>query len=134
WTVPFLATNLPDGTYTLAVHATQSDSATANQVHTFRIDRVAPTLALAAVTTSPTNSTALTFTLAGQAGESLDCTTISAVSGDDFDVTNGSIGFVSGTGTSLCIIPVTSTVASGSTGATALALATTFSVSDTAGN
>src|SRR6185295_8281915 len=109
------------------------NGSTASSTLSYTVDTVAPTLTLAAVTTSPTNSTSLTFTLTGN--ENLDCSTISTVAGTDFTFTNiSSIGPITGTGTPTCTIPATSSIVSGATGTSSLTRASTFSVSDLAGN
>ena len=101
---------------------------------TVTIDRTAPTLTLAAVTASPTNSTSLSFTLA--AGEALDCSTISTANGTDFDLTNiiAPLGTITGSGTTTCTIAATSSVAAAASGSSTLTRATSFSVADDAGN
>jgi hypothetical protein len=94
---------------------------------------VAPSLTLAAVTTSPTSSTSLTFTLTGN--ENLDCSTISTTNGVDFTFGNiSSIGPITGSGTTTCTIPATSSIGSGATGTSSLTRDGTFSVSDSVGN
>ncbi|MGH2966308.1 MAG: RHS repeat-associated core domain-containing protein [Solirubrobacterales bacterium] len=100
------------------------------------VDRQAPSYTLAAATASPTNVTALSFTLTAQSGETLDCATLSTASGTDLTVTNGSstFGTITGTGTNICTIPVASTIASDTTGTTSLTTSASFSVADQAGN
>ena len=97
------------------------------------IDRAPPTLTLSAITASPSASTSLAYRLTGP--EKIDCSTISSVIGVDFVATNlSAIGSITGSGTTVCTIPATSSVVPGLTGTSTLAKASTFSVADDAGN
>ena len=129
------------GTSTVALSGTFGATDTAGNSATiasgfpmsWTVDRQAPTLTLAAVTASPTNSTSLTFTLTGD--ENLNCGSISTTNNTDFTFGNiSSIGPITGSGTTVCTIPATSSIGPGATGTSSLTKAGSFSVSDVAGN
>ena len=103
---------------------------------TVTVDRAVPTVALTAVTGSPTSTTALTFSLISLSGQkALDCGTLSATPGTDFSFTGiSALGTITGIGTTTCTIPATSSIAPGSTGTSTLAAASGFSVTDDTGN
>ena len=99
-----------------------------------RSDRTAPTLAFARSSSNPTNSTALTYTLTAT-GSVLDCSTISTTGGTDFDLTGiSSIGSITGSDTTICSIPMTSSIGTSTAGLSTVAKAATFSVADMYGN
>jgi hypothetical protein len=112
--------------------------ATVTAAATVTIDRTAPTLTLAAVTASPTNSASLSFALTGN--EPLNCGTINTsfstfLNTPDFTATNISGSLTrTGSGTVTCAITVTSSIAAGVTGVSTLTEAAGFSVADDAGN
>ncbi|MFZ9913190.1 MAG: beta strand repeat-containing protein [Ilumatobacteraceae bacterium] len=96
-------------------------------------DITSPTVTLAAV--SATSSLAsISFTVTGD--EDLDCATLSATDGADFDLTNVSaISSVVQTSSTVCTVNVTSSaVAGGGAVVSTLTAASSFSVSDAAGN
>ncbi|HEY8870653.1 MAG TPA: SdrD B-like domain-containing protein [Candidatus Limnocylindrales bacterium] len=131
WSVSFPSSNLSDGSYTLIAEATQTGGTptTNTTTVTFAIDKTAPTLTGAAVTASPTSSTALSFTITGD--ENITC---SSLTSSDFSLTNAN--FVSSTQTSptVCTEAITSTIGAGATGTTGVALSGSFGATDTAGN
>ena len=103
--------------------------ATSAVAPTVTIDRTTPVLTLQAVTTSPTNTGDLEFSLVSS--EAVDCSTLDA---DDLIVTDGILGPIEAIGELGCSIAVASDVASGSAGTTTLAITPAFSVADLAGN
>jgi hypothetical protein len=96
---------------------------------TVTIDRTAPTLTGGGQSTSPTNTTALSFTIVGN--ETIDCSSLTSA---DLTLTNAT--FVSSTQTNgtTCTVSLTSTITSGSAGTSTAALSGAFGVTDTAGN
>ena len=97
------------------------------------IDTTAPAVTLAA-TGSSSGSATITFTVTGN--EPITCSTLSTTSGTDFDLTGISAitGIVQTSGT-VCTITATSTATNGGGAVTStLTAATTFSITDTAGN
>jgi hypothetical protein len=97
------------------------------------IDTTAPTVTLAA-TSSTSGSATITFTVTGN--EPITCSTLSTTSGTDFDLTGISAitGIVQTSGT-VCTITATSSATNGGGAVTStLTAASTFSMTDTAGN
>jgi hypothetical protein len=97
------------------------------------IDTTAPTVTLAA-TSSISGSATITFTVTGN--EPITCSTLSTTSGTDFDLTGISAitGIVQTSGT-VCTITATSSATNGGGAVTStLNAASTFSMTDTAGN
>ena len=97
------------------------------------IDTTAPTVTLAA-TSSISGSATITFTVTGN--EPITCSTLSTTSGTDFDLTGISAitGIVQTSGT-VCTITATSSATNGGGAVTStLTAASTFSMTDTAGN
>jgi hypothetical protein len=91
-----------------------------------------PTLTGAAVTASPTNSTALRLTIT--ANRNINCNTISTTSGVDLTLTGATFASVTGGTSSLvCTVNITTTVANNTSGTSSVALSGAFSVSDTNG-
>jgi outer membrane protein OmpA-like peptidoglycan-associated protein len=99
------------------------------------IDSIAPTSAILAASSATATSATITFTVTGS--EQLDCTSLSTAAGTDFLLTAGisSLTSIAQTSNMVCTISATSTaVAGGSTVNSTLTVATSFSVSDPAGN
>ena len=99
------------------------------------IDSIAPTSAILAASSATATSATITFTVTGS--ERLDCTSLSTAAGTDFLLTAGisSLTSIAQTSNTVCTISATSTaVAGGSTVSSTLTVATSFSVSDPAGN
>ena len=95
------------------------------------LDRIAPIVSLSALTANPAHGTALVFALTAQAGEALDCATLTSA---DLVISRGSLAGVTRISDTECEIAVTSSVGAGARGTTSLTAAAGFSVSDMAGN
>jgi hypothetical protein len=97
------------------------------------IDTTAPTITLAA-SGSTSGSATITFTVTGN--EPVTCSTLSTTSGTDFDLTGiSAITGIVQTSATICTITATSTATNGGGAITStLTAASTFSMTDTAGN
>jgi hypothetical protein len=97
------------------------------------IDTTAPTVTLAA-SGSTSGSATITFTVTGN--EPITCSTLSTTSGTDFDLTGiSAITGIVQTSATVCTITATSTATNGGGAVTStLTAASTFSMTDTAGN
>ncbi len=97
------------------------------------IDTTAPTVTLAASASTSTSAT-ITFTVTGN--EAITCSTLSTVSGTDFDLTNiSAITGIVQTSTTVCTVTATSTAVADDVAVTStLTAAASFSMTDTAGN
>ena len=93
------------------------------------VDRQGPTLTGGGHSTTPTNSTALSFTISGN--ENINCATLTSA---DFTLTAATFASSTQTSPSLCTIVVTSTIGSGATGTSTVALSGGFGATDTLGN
>ena len=97
------------------------------------VDTTAPTLTFAR-SAATASTQAITFTVTGN--EAIDCTTLSTASGTDFTFTNiSAITGIVQTNTTTCTITATSTAVNGGAAViSTLTRATSFSMTDTAGN
>ena len=131
------ASNLATGTtYTIrirAVNANGSGPESASSSGSPANDTTAPTVTLG-VTASSATSVSVSFTVSGN--EAISCSTLSLVAGVDFDLTNISqIDSIAQTSSTLCTVNVSSTaVAGGGAVSSTLTAASSFSMTDTAGN
>ena len=100
---------------------------------THKVDTTAPTVTLG-VTSSSATSASISFTVTGN--EAIWCSSLSLVSGVDFDLTNISqIDSIAQTSSTLCTVNATSSaVAGGGAVSSTLTAASSFSLTDTAGN
>ncbi len=130
WSTTFAVSSFPaDGAYTIRVLVTGADAKTDTVSNTFTVDRQGPTLTGGGQSTTPTNSTALSFTISGN--ENITCSSLAA---GDFTLTAATFASSTQTSPSLCTIALTSTIGAGSTGTSTVALSGTFGATDTAGN
>lgn len=100
---------------------------------TITVDDTAPTATLS-VASAASSSASIVFKVTGNEG--LDCTTLSATDGVDFDLTNiSSITGIEQTSSTLCSVNATSVATAGGGAVTStLTAAQTFAVADDAGN
>ena len=132
FTMPTWATEA-DGAYTVQATATDraGNSVTGTAV-SFTLDNTAPSgVAFSGQSTSPTTSTALSFTVtAANSGETLDCATLTS---GDFIFSNATFGSASGSGLT-CTVSINSTVTALTYGFSSVDKSGSFSISDVAGN
>ena len=95
------------------------------------LDVTPPTLTLTSPSASQSTNNPV-FTVTGN--EDIDCATLSAVAGQDFTVTGGTITSITQQSSTKCVLTVSTTVAASSSTAVTVTKATTFSMTDTSGN
>ena len=96
------------------------------------VDGTTPTVTLAR-SAATSSSEAITFTVTGN--ENINCSTLSTTNGTDFDLSGiSAITGIAQTSSTVCTISATSSAVSGSPATSTLTRASTFSISDAAGN
>jgi fibronectin type 3 domain-containing protein len=95
------------------------------------IDTAAPTVTLNRTAATSTINT-VTYTVTGN--EAIDCSTLSASLGVDFDVTNGVVTAIDQTDALTCTVTVAANATRGSPATVVIAKSSSFSVSDANGN
>ena len=95
------------------------------------LDVTPPTLTLTSPSASQSTNNPV-FTVTGD--EDIDCATLSAVAGQDFTVTGGTISSITQQSTTKCAITVSTTVAASSSTTVTVTKASSFSMADTSGN
>ena len=95
------------------------------------LDVTPPILTLTSPSASQSTNNPV-FTVTGN--EDIDCATLSAVAGQDFNVVGGTISSITQQSSTKCAIAVSTTVAASSSTAVTLTKATTFSMADMSGN
>ena len=93
-------------------------------------DFTPPVLSMSA--NSSSTSATVTYTVSGN--EPINCSTLSATAGVDFTVTNGSITSVTQASSTTCSVMVASGLTAGQSANVTLTRASSFSMTDTAGN